>query len=82
MRRNSAFSRTASLNLDRAVRHLRGQGADILDDLLAHGAPLGWQHIDLTGDYVWTAVNLAAPVSVATRRSWPGRLTVNFEQIA
>jgi len=26
------------------------------DDLLAHVAPLGWEHIALTGDYVWTAV--------------------------
>jgi hypothetical protein len=24
------------------------------DDLLAHVAPLGWEHIALTGDYVWT----------------------------
>jgi hypothetical protein len=26
----------------------------VLDDLLAHVAPLGWDHIGLTGDYVWT----------------------------
>ena len=26
----------------------------IPDDLLAHIAPLGWEHIALTGDYVWT----------------------------
>ena len=40
--------------LDRAVQHLRAQGVTIPDDLLAHVAPLGWQHIALTGDYVWT----------------------------
>jgi TnpA family transposase len=40
--------------LDRAVRHLRAQGVDIPDHLLAHVAPLGWEHIALTGDYVWT----------------------------
>jgi hypothetical protein len=39
--------------LDRAVRHLRAQGAAIRDDLLAHVAPLSWEHIALTGDYVW-----------------------------
>ena len=40
--------------LDRAVRQLRAQGTTISDDLLAHVAPLGWEHIGLTGDYVWT----------------------------
>jgi Tn3 transposase DDE domain len=47
--------------LDRAVRQLRAQGATIPDDLLAHVAPLGWEHIGLTGDYVWTEANSAAP---------------------
>ncbi|AFW03304.1 hypothetical protein B932_3765 (plasmid) [Gluconobacter oxydans H24] len=23
------------------------------DDVLAHVAPLGWEHIGLTGDYLW-----------------------------
>lgn len=40
--------------LDRAVQHLRARGVDIPDHLLAHVAPLGWEHIALTGDYVWT----------------------------
>ena len=40
--------------LDRVVQHVRTQGAIIPDDLLAHVAPLGWEHIALTGDYVWT----------------------------
>jgi Tn3 transposase DDE domain len=31
------------------------------DTLLAHLAPLGWQHINLTGDYLWDAdSNLSA----------------------
>jgi hypothetical protein len=33
----------------------RALGATIPDDLLAHVAPLGWEHIALTGDYVWTS---------------------------
>jgi TnpA family transposase len=41
--------------LDRAVRRLRAQGVAVPDDLLAHIAPLGWEHIALTGDYVWSA---------------------------
>ena len=43
--------------LDRAIQHLRAQGVTIPDDLLAHVAPLGWEHIALTGDYVWTDSN-------------------------
>lgn len=43
--------------LDQAVQHLRAQGVHVPDDLLAHVAPLGWEHIALTGDYVWTSAN-------------------------
>jgi TnpA family transposase len=43
--------------LERAVQHLRTQGVPVPDDLLAHVAPLGWEHIALTGDYVWTDSN-------------------------
>jgi TnpA family transposase len=41
--------------LDQAVQHLRAEGVDVPDDLLAHIAPLGWEHIALTGDYVWAS---------------------------
>jgi TnpA family transposase len=43
--------------LDRAVEHLRARGVTIPDDLLAHVAPLGWEHIALTGDYIWNDSN-------------------------
>ena len=42
--------------LDRAVQQLRVQGDAVPDNLLAHVAPLGWEHIALTGDYVWSAL--------------------------
>jgi TnpA family transposase len=42
--------------LDRAVKQLRAQVTVVPDDLLAHVAPLGWEHIALTGDYVWSEV--------------------------
>jgi TnpA family transposase len=42
--------------LDRAVRQLRAQADLVPDDLLAHVAPLGWEHIALTGDYVWSGL--------------------------
>jgi Tn3 transposase DDE domain len=31
------------------------QAEDIPDNLLAHLSPLGWEHVNLTGDYVWAA---------------------------
>ena len=43
--------------LDRAVQHLHARGVIIPDDLLAHVAPLGWEHIALTGDYIWNGSN-------------------------
>ena len=42
-----------TIYLARAVQHLRAPNASVPDDLLAHVAPLGWEHIALTGDYVW-----------------------------
>jgi len=38
--------------LDRAVRQLRAQGGIVPDDLLAHVAPLGWEHIALVVTFV------------------------------
>jgi hypothetical protein len=29
------------------------QSTDVPDHLLAHLSPLGWEHVNLTGDYVW-----------------------------
>jgi Tn3 transposase DDE domain len=39
----------------RAVAELRANGETIPDDLLAHIAPLGWEHIAFNGDYIWPA---------------------------
>ena len=41
--------------LGRALDALRRRGERVPDALLAHLAPLGWQHINLTGDYLWDA---------------------------
>jgi len=38
--------------LERAVTTLRTV-EDVPDQLLAHLSPLGWEHVNLTGDYVW-----------------------------
>lgn len=39
--------------LDRAIQALR-QHQQIDDSLLSHISPLGWHHINLTGDYNWS----------------------------
>jgi hypothetical protein len=41
--------------LGRAQDALRRRGEAVPNALLAHLAPLGWQHINLTGDYLWGA---------------------------
>ena len=40
--------------IERAVDSLKKQGIKINDQLLSHLSPLGWEHINLTGDYIWT----------------------------
>jgi hypothetical protein len=40
--------------LNRAIAALRAV-EDVPDHLLAHLSPLGWEHVNLTGDYVWSA---------------------------
>ncbi len=39
--------------LERAANALRDQGHAIDDSLLQYLSPLGWEHINLTGDYLW-----------------------------
>ncbi|MBN3885157.1 MAG: Tn3 family transposase [Nostoc sp. JL34] len=39
--------------LEKAVDYLQKQGMDIPEEYLQHLSPLGWEHINLTGDYVW-----------------------------
>jgi len=44
--------------LNRAIAAMR-ETEDVPDHLLAHLSPLGWEHINLTGDYVWSAADEA-----------------------
>ena len=39
--------------LERATNALSGHGQTVDDALLQYLSPLGWEHINLTGDYVW-----------------------------
>jgi hypothetical protein len=38
----------------RAIAALRTV-EDVPDHLLAHLSPLGWEHVNLTGDYIWNS---------------------------
>lgn len=40
--------------LDRALTAMTKAGRKVDEALLPHIAPLGWQHINLTGDYLWS----------------------------
>jgi len=55
--------------LSRALEALRRGGEMIPDALLAHLAPVGWQHINLTGDYLWDSDIGLAPDGFRPLRS-------------
>jgi TnpA family transposase len=42
--------------LSRVVAYVRSQGVSLTDEALSHVAPLRWDHIALTGDYLWSDV--------------------------
>jgi hypothetical protein len=58
--------------LERAIAALR-QAEDVPDQLLAH-LPLGWDHVNLTGDYIWSGEQPATENSDGLRplRDAPG----------
>jgi hypothetical protein len=41
----------------RTHAHRLCETEDLPDHLFAHLSPLGWEHINLTGDYVWSPAN-------------------------
>ncbi|MDQ0634324.1 hypothetical protein QFZ40_002233 [Arthrobacter pascens] len=47
--------------LDRTVATLNSDGGTTDPDLLRFLSPLGWEHINLTGDYTWLRANHLNP---------------------
>jgi hypothetical protein len=47
--------------LQRAIDHLRKQGHHPVPGDLVHLSPLGWEHINLTGEYHWGAAPVLGP---------------------
>ena len=62
--------------LGRALEAARRGGDVIPDALLAHLAPLGWQHINLTGDLLWSADATVDPDGFRPLRRGSPRLAV------
>ena len=52
--------------LESAVAALR-HSENVSDHLLAHLSPLGWEHVNLTGDYVWGSPQLPSENTVGLR---------------
>ena len=57
--------------LQRAVDYLRVHGNAPGPEDLAHLSPLGWEHINLTGDYHWDAVAPLGPDQFRPLRTRP-----------
>ncbi len=45
------------------------RGEVIPDELLGHLAPLGWRHVNLTGDYLWGATAIPGPAEFRDLRT-------------
>jgi TnpA family transposase len=57
--------------MEHAVKTLRQQGRRIPDELLSHIAPLLWEHINLTGDYIWKPLSGGSDTSLRHLRLVP-----------
>lgn len=57
--------------LERAIRAIRDHGQTIDQTLLRHLSPLGWEHINLTGDYVWRQDRKVQPGKFRPLRPFP-----------
>jgi len=51
--------------LENAVNLLKSEGVIIPEEYLQHLSPMGWEHINLTGDYIW---NLKSASSIDNLR--------------
>ena len=61
-----------TLYIDKAASYLRRSGQLADEALLKHVSPLGWAHINLTGDYEWdsgaAARSNARPLHLLSRK--------------
>ena len=43
--------------MKKAIDHLKASGNNVNEDLLKHIAPLGWEHVNLLGEYTFDLRN-------------------------
>lgn len=58
--------------LERAANALRSRGRLVDSSLLPYLSPLGWEHINLTGDYLWRSSAKISAGRFRPLRSLPG----------
>lgn len=56
----AAISLWNTVYMERSVDALKRKGLKINEQLLSHLSPLGWEHINLTGDYIWKSNRIPA----------------------
>lgn len=62
----TAISLWNTVYMERASEALKHKGVKPNEQLLSHLSPLGWEHINLTGDYIWKSNRI--PASGKSRR--------------
>ena len=50
--------------IEKAVDYLRKTDKDFNEELIKHLSPLGWEHINLTGDYIWSSALKASQLRI------------------
>ena len=55
--------------LAKAIAHLKQQGEVIPEEYLKHLSPVAWEHISLTGDYVWNLEQATTPNTLRSLRN-------------
>ncbi|MGF6477692.1 TnpA family transposase [Pantoea dispersa] len=68
----AAISLWNTVYMERAIDALKRKGLQINEQLLSHLSPLGWEHINLTGDYIWKSNRI--PASGKFRRLRPAKV--------
>lgn len=58
-----------TIQIAKAIDAMRAEGDAIPDAMLPFLSPLGWQHINLTGDYIWTAGSASPEAGNAALKS-------------
>ncbi|MEB8610305.1 Tn3 family transposase [Cronobacter sakazakii] len=49
----AAITQWNTVYIERAIESLKRKGIPINEQLVSQLSPLGWEHINLSGDYVW-----------------------------